>query len=117
MVERENVRGARPNDRDRPADPFIPLRPGTRILDYRIEAMLGAGGFGVTYKVVDEALGKIFALKEYYPRNYARRTGEFLGPNASGQSTFEWGLNRFITEAKILASFNHAAIVGVSRIF
>ena len=35
--------------------------------EYRIEQVLGAGGFGITYLACDTNLDKNVALKEYLP--------------------------------------------------
>ncbi len=42
--------------------------PSNHLLDeYRIDAILGAGGFGVTYKALDTHLENWVAIKEYFP--------------------------------------------------
>ena len=43
------------------------LPPGTRLEEYRLDAMLGAGGFGITYRAYDAHLDKFVAIKEYLP--------------------------------------------------
>ena len=40
---------------------------------YRIDKILGAGGFGITYLVYDTLLGQEYALKECFPRELASR--------------------------------------------
>ena len=34
------------------------LPPGTRLGDYRLDAMIGHGGFGITYRAFDAQLAK-----------------------------------------------------------
>ena len=51
------------------------LTPGTRVDDYVIGAVLGRGGFGITYLVRDENLQKDLALKEFFPEDLALRDG------------------------------------------
>ena len=44
---------------------------GYRLHQYRIESVLGAGGFGITYMAVHEALRTRAAIKEYFPVEWA----------------------------------------------
>ena len=51
------------------------LSPGTLVHErYLIMQVLGAGGFGITYKVRDQKSGQIAAMKEYMPRDIAYRS-------------------------------------------
>lgn len=93
------------------------LTPGTVIDAYRIKSTLGSGGFGVTYRVEHVRLGKDFAMKEYFPRAFAVRDSGEIVPRSDGHKTYEWGLARFLDEARALARFHHPAIVGVSNVF
>jgi formylglycine-generating enzyme required for sulfatase activity/serine/threonine protein kinase len=93
---------------------------GKLLSDYRIERVLGQGGFGITYLATDVKLMRQVALKEYYPREYAVRDGT-LNIRATGdqedRETFEWGLTRFLEEAQLLARFEHPNIIAVRRFF
>lgn len=42
---------------------------------YRIEAVLGEGGFGITYKAHDERLERVVVIKEYLPTEMGARAG------------------------------------------
>ena len=52
--------------------PSFALPRGTVVNGYRIERVLGSGGFGITYLAID-LLDQRFAIKEYYPRQFATR--------------------------------------------
>lgn len=93
------------------------LQPGTMLRQYKVQKVLGAGGFGVTYLVKDENLDKLFAIKEYYPESFAHRTGQTIKANAANVDDFVWGKERFMAEARVLARFRHPNIVGVTQIF
>ena len=59
------------------------------------------------------------AIKEYLPSDIATRTGDnSVVPQASQfQDDFEWGLERFLDEARTLARFDHRNIIKVYRFF
>ena len=103
------------------------LPTGYTLHRYQIEGVLGAGGFGITYKAIHEALENEVAIKEYFPAEWAYRdhNGAIVRANAQGQiparSTeppcYEWGLQRFLDEAKILVQINHPGVVRVRDYF
>ena len=95
------------------------LPPGTKLLWFEILKVLGKGGFGITYLGKDTNQNKLVAIKEYLPTAFASRTdSREVRPNSSGDAkTFEWGLERFLKEAQILAQFKHTAIVRVISFF
>ena len=96
------------------------LAPGTRLLDeFEILSVLGTGGFGIVYLARDHLLQRDVAIKEYMPAVLSRR-GESAGVTmrASGAEcaqTFAKGLESFLGEARLLASFDHPALVKVHR--
>ncbi|MBD5296302.1 MAG: protein kinase [Bacteroides sp.] len=88
--------------------------------DYIVIAVLGAGGFGITYRVTRQSDGRILALKEYFPDKLCERgdgnTMSYLKTNAQ---TIETGLKDFITEAGRLDKQNisHPNIVKIEEVF
>lgn len=95
------------------------LPKGYTLHEYRIDSLLGAGGFGLTYLATDANLNLKVALKEYLPADFAARGGDSTVQPKSDDVTesFQWGLQRFMDEAKTLASFRHPNIVRVMRFF
>jgi hypothetical protein len=93
------------------------LEVGHVLADYRITAILGQGGFGITYKAFDQVLEREVAIKEYLPRQFAwRQSSLTVVPRSDDDSsTFTWGLTRFVDEARALARFKHPNIVSVLR--
>jgi serine/threonine protein kinase len=99
---------------------LIALRSGTELAgDYRIDRVLGAGGFGVTYLAEEIALSRKVSIKEYFPADFAARTddGSATPRSEDCSGDYTWGLDRFIEEAQTLAKFNHSNIVRVYRTF
>jgi serine/threonine protein kinase len=95
------------------------LPAGHAVQEYRIEKLLGVGGFGLTYLATDGNLNLKVALKEYLPGELAQRgPGQSIAPlSASTAETFGWGKQRFLDESRTLASFRHPNIVRVMRFF
>jgi len=95
------------------------LQMGSMLLEYRLESVLGAGGFGMTYLGWDTNLEKHVAIKEYLPTDLAVRAldGSVVPITTEFKYNYQWGLERFILEARTLAKFSHPHIVRVMRFF
>lgn len=99
---------------------LIALPTGTELVgDYRIERVLGAGGFGITYLADEIALDRAVTIKEYFPSDFAARNSsrEAVPRSKDCSKDYRWGLDRFIEEAQTLARFDHPNIVRVYRYF
>jgi serine/threonine protein kinase len=90
---------------------------GTRVHEFEITRVVGEGGFSVVYLAFDHTLHRSIALKEYIPSALASRRGDntVAVRSAQHQQTFEAGLRSFINEARLLAQFDHPALVKVYR--
>ncbi len=98
--------------------PAHTLPPGTQLRDYRIDRVLGEGGFGIVYLAYDAALERHVAIKEYLPSAMAARAGDGLTvviKSAAYADTFALALRSFVNEARLLARFNHPALVKVHQ--
>ena len=94
------------------------LPPGHQLGHYRLLKVLGVGGFGVTYLGEHVSLGHRVAVKEYLPNEFAVREGATVHPKSpADQEDFEWGLSRFVDEARTLTRFRHPNLVRVSDYF
>lgn len=98
------------------------LPPGCRIGGhYRVLDHLGRpGGFGQTYRALDERLHREVAIKEYFPRALVSRTGAdpVVRPLGAGESAeFEFGKLRFLEEGRTLARLSHPRVVRVLELF
>jgi serine/threonine protein kinase len=87
--------------------------------EYRLKSVLGVGGFGMTYLAWDSNLEKQVAIKEYLPGDLAVRAldGSVVPVSTDHRHDYQWGLERFIQEARTLARFSHPHIVRVNRYF
>lgn len=97
------------------------LPAGYRLLEYQIQRVLGSGGFGITYLARDDNLNLTVAIKEYFPSGLVARGDHHAVAVRDGhhstQAKYEGGLQRFLDEARALASFRHPNIVRVLRYF
>ena len=99
------------------SDHRLALPVGHRFAEFRIVKVLGQGGFGITYLAQDTLLNIEVAIKELLPRDFATRVeGVTVVPKRPVDAeSFAWAKQRFINEARILASLRHENIVHVYR--
>lgn len=99
---------------DSPHD-FLPS--GTRLHEFEITGLIGEGGFGVVYQAYDHLLLRRVALKEYLPATLAARGQEqsVVLRSQRHADSYAKGLESFINEARLLARFDHPALVKVHR--
>lgn len=105
------------------------LAPGSRLKstrnEYKIEAVLGRGGFGITYRasyaIVDANIKAraTVAIKEHFPMAFAERKDDAIMPVGSNGEMYQRSLSDFKSEAERLHKLGarHPNIVGVNEVF
>lgn len=98
------------------------LPPGTVLYDkYILGRVLGHGGFGITYLAWDMSLNIKLAIKEYMPQQLVYRSNDEKNISlfkTSLSADFNYGLSKFLDEARTLARFHeHPNIVTVRDYF
>ena len=98
------------------------LQPGTTIHvgKYKIERVLGQGGFGITYLGTQTGLNRKVAIKEFFMSDFCSRdvTSSVVKLiseiNTEKVNSFR---NKFLKEARTIAALNHPHIVKVIDVF
>jgi len=100
-----------------PSPPLNGLPSGTRLGEFELRGVLGVGGFSIVYLAHDHSLQREVAVKEYMPAHICSRTSgsEIVAVAGDRQEAFSVGLRSFVNEARLLASFDHPALVKVYR--
>lgn len=87
---------------------------------YRIESILGQGGFGITYLAVHVGLNKMFAVKEFFPKSLCDRDSDTSFVKSSTESNTELVeklRSKFLKEARHIADLDHNNIVRITDVF
>lgn len=87
---------------------------------YRIERVLGQGGFGITYLAIDVNLQRQVAVKEFFPRDYCDRDESTSHVTVGTKNSAEL-VNRlkakFLKEARNIAKFDNPNIIRIYAAF
>ena len=86
---------------------------------YRIEKVLGQGGFGITYLATQELLDRKVCIKEFFFKNSCSRTstGKVALGTVGNMDLVERFLNKFIKEARTISKLEHPNIIRILDIF
>lgn len=97
------------------------LQPGTLLQGgrYRIESLIGGGGFGNTYVATNTAFGDYVAIKEFFIKGVTEHTHSqsISVSNAENLNIFHQQKEKFRKEALRLRSLNNPYIVRVHDLF
>ena len=95
------------------------LPAGTIIREWRLEDVLGVGGFGIVYKGRGIYFGELVAIKEYFPSSISERDADatVVPIGSDVEEVHALGLKKFVEEAKLLWNLStptrHPNIVSV----
>ncbi|WP_347296884.1 bifunctional serine/threonine-protein kinase/formylglycine-generating enzyme family protein [uncultured Bacteroides sp.] len=87
---------------------------------YRIDRVLGQGGFGITYLATDLNLDRKVAIKEFFPKDYCGRETVTSHVTLSTQNANEFVnklKSKFLKEARNIAKFDHPGIIKIHAAF
>ena len=87
---------------------------------YRIEKILGQGGFGITYLATQVGLNRKVAIKEFFMKEYCNRdeatSSVSLGTVGSREVVMRFR-EKFTKEAQNIAALNHPHIIRIYDVF
>ena len=87
---------------------------------YRIERVLGQGGFGITYLATQTMLGCKVAIKEFFFSDCCERSNDRSRVSVitdSKKELVDKFRTKFLKEARLLLTINHSNIVRVMDAF
>ena len=87
---------------------------------YRIERLLGQGGFGITYMAIQSGLNRKVAIKEFFMRDLCNRddeTSHVSVPSLGSQELVSRFKDKFLKEAATIAAMENDHIVRIHDIF
>ena len=98
------------------------LRAGTLLKggDYRIECVLGQGGFGITYLATDVGLARKVAIKEFFMKEHCNRDADNTSvsvPSVGSREMVDKFRDKFLKEARLIAALEHPNIIPIYSVF
>lgn len=87
---------------------------------YRIERVLGQGGFGITYMATQIALNRKVAIKEFFMKELCNRdntTSQVSVPSIGSQDIVDRFRAKFVKEAQTIATLDNPHIIRIYDIF
>ena len=87
---------------------------------YKIEKVLGQGGFGITYLATQELLDRKVCIKEFFFKEYCERdeaTSHVSLGTQSNHELVERFMTKFLKEARTISQLEHPHIIRIHDIF
>lgn len=95
----------------------LPVGASLRMGDYRIESVLGKGGFGITYRAFETRLERFVAIKEFAIPGCRREETRLLPAEEWPAEQYSEHKKRFLLEGRRLARLSHSGIISIYSIF
>ena len=98
------------------------LKSGTHLQNgkYKIERVLGQGGFGITYLAIQELLDRKVCIKEFFFKEYCERdeaTSHVSLGTQNSHEIVERFMTKFLKEARTISQLEHLNIIKIFDIF
>lgn len=95
------------------------LKRGYLIEGYRVEKVIGGGGFSFVYLAYRIKTQSKVVIKEYFPHELVVRIpgGRIRPKSEVARNHFQLGMKRFFSEGMALAKLKHPNIINVSNFF
>lgn len=87
---------------------------------YKIESVLGQGGFGITYLATQVLLDRKVCIKEFFFKEYCERnesTSHITLGTQSSHEIVERFMSKFLKEARTISQLDHPNIIRIHDIF
>ncbi len=87
---------------------------------YRIEKVLGQGGFGITYLAYQELLDRRVCIKEFFFKEYCERdeaTSQVSLGTTANKEMVERFMAKFVKEARTISQMEHPNIIRIFDVF
>ncbi len=87
---------------------------------YRIEKVLGQGGFGITYLAYQELLDRKVCIKEFFFKEYCERdeaTSQVSLGTTANKEMVERFMAKFVKEARTISQMEHPNIIRIFDVF